>query len=387
VIDDHPAGRRVLATQMRSWGIDVDEAGGAKEALEHLRAAARDRPYALALVDQEMPGTSGLELAEIMRAEPRHRTVGLVLLTTGPADPRICAEAGFRATLPKPVRVSQLRKVLSNAIDPQAADPAGQEPAVPPRGLGTLLVVEDHPINQEVAAGLIAKLGYSFHLAGDGAEALAALENGSYDAVLMDCHMPEMDGFQATREIRRREAGGSHIPIIAMTAGALIEDREKCTTAGMDDYLVKPIKQGELESVLARWVPVRGAEESAQSDPGDGVLDPDQLAQLRQLSIGNGDPLAKLIALFVEQAGSEAKKLQEASDRNDRADLKIIAHRLKGGAATMGAARAATACETLEQAAAQGGPTGGAVEGVLAELERATTALRALAAGDSRSSG
>ena len=259
VIDDHPAGRRVLASQMRSWGIGVDEAGDAQEALQHLRAAdAEGRPYGLALVDQDIPVTGGLELAKIMRAEPGHRAVGLVLLTTGPADPQVGAGEGFPAILPKPVRVSQLRETLSSAMDRQAAEPAGHGLSAQAQvRLGTVLVVEDRPINQEVATGLITKLGYAFGLANDGVEALTALENGSYDAVLMDCHMPEMDGFQTTREIRRREAGRSHTPIIAMTAGALIEDREKCSAAGMDDYLVKPINEGELESVLARWVPVR----------------------------------------------------------------------------------------------------------------------------------
>lgn len=118
---------------------------------------------------------------------------------------------------------------------------------------GTLLIVEDQAINQQVARGIAAKLGYRADLAGNGIEAVAACERRSYDAVLMDCHMPEMDGFQAAAAIRRREGGRSHVPIIAVTAGALVEDREKCIAAGMDDYLAKPLTADQLSAVLCRW--------------------------------------------------------------------------------------------------------------------------------------
>jgi len=118
---------------------------------------------------------------------------------------------------------------------------------------GSLLVVEDNVINQEVAKGIAAKLGYSCDVAGDGIEALEALERRGYDAVLMDCHMPNMDGYQATEEVRRREAGRRHVPIIAMTAGALREDRARCIEAGMDDYLTKPVRLRQLEAMLNGW--------------------------------------------------------------------------------------------------------------------------------------
>jgi len=160
--------------------------------------------------------------------------------------------------------VRALAHVGSSNSSTVTSSPPGEDrtEAAPPRTralLGRVLIVEDHPVNQEVAIALVARLGYASDLAENGIEALAALEKESYDAVLMDCHMPEMDGFQATEEVRRREAGRIHTPIIAMTAGALIEDREKCMAAGMDDYLAKPIKNGELERALTRWIPVEQA--------------------------------------------------------------------------------------------------------------------------------
>ncbi len=192
----------------------------------------------------------------------------LLLLSSIPVEAEAAARAGFEARLTKPVRLSSLYDALVRAVAPSPTEAAG---AVVPsltaaRGSrGMLLVVEDNAINQEVAKGMAAKLGFGSDVAANGVEALEALERRSYDAVLMDCHMPEMDGFEATAEIRRREAGRRHVPIIAMTAGALAEDRERCLAAGMDDYLSKPVKGRALEAVLDRWL-------AATRDKGrDGV--------------------------------------------------------------------------------------------------------------------
>ena len=230
---------------------------------------AEARPYDLVLLDMAMPGVDGLELARIITSDELLAPVRMLLLSSEPVDADAATRAGFVARLTKPIRLSYLYDALVRAIAPAAmAEAVG--PAPPPAIVGwrgTLLIVEDHAINQQVAQGIAAKLGYRSDVAGDGIEALAALERRSYDAVLMDCHMPEMDGFEATVAIRRREAEGQrHVPIIAMTAGALAEDREKCIVCGMDDYLAKPVKAHQMEAVLKRWA--RGGDEPLQ-DQGD----------------------------------------------------------------------------------------------------------------------
>ena len=394
VVDDNQTNRLVLTSQLRAWDITADPAADGAEALERLRgAAARAENYDLALVDMAMPGMDGLDLAAVIRSDPELASVILLLLSSVSVEAEAVTQAGFVARLTKPVRLSNLYDALVRAVAPTAPEagkirsPSRTDPA---GSRGTVLIVEDHAINQEVAKGIVAKLGYGSDVAGNGIEALEALERRSYDAVLMDCHMPEMDGFEATAEIRRREAGGSHVPIIAMTAGALVEDREKCIAAGMDDYLSKPVKARELEAVLDRWLgrnePVPDPETvtgGPEGPAGVGVLDTVQFDGLRQLAAGSGDPafLARLVDQYVEHAGSRLAELQEAAARGDAGALRQAAHGLRGSSATMGAGRVASACAALEEAAARGETEGTAgVEQIAFELERATASLRREAA-------
>jgi two-component system sensor histidine kinase/response regulator len=199
----------------------------------------------------------GLELARRISATPHPISSGLVLLTSGPdvaqADARA---AGIAVCLTKPVQLSRLQATLQTLVagDPEhPTTPAG--PVHPDRG--RVLVVDDGEINQLVATGILEHLGYTVDVADDGIQALDALARASYDAVLMDVHMPRLDGYQATAEIRRREAAGPRTPIIAMTAGANEGDRERCLAAGMDDYVSKPVDREAVAAALNRWVPVR----------------------------------------------------------------------------------------------------------------------------------
>ena len=257
VVDDNQTNRFMLASQLLTWDLAADLAPDAPIALERLHhAAGAGRPYDVALVDMGMPDTDGLELARLIRAEPTLAGVRLLLLSSSNVSAEAAATAGFSACLTKPVRVSQLHDALVRTLAPSTAEPPARGDAAPPVGSRRrLLVVEDNAINQAVAKGMVARLGYDCDVAGNGIEALEALERQSYQAVLMDCQMPEMDGFEATAEIRRRQTAMSHVPIIAMTAGALVEDRERCLAAGMDDYLPKPIRVSELERVLNHWLP------------------------------------------------------------------------------------------------------------------------------------
>jgi CheY-like chemotaxis protein len=199
----------------------------------------------------------GLELARRISAAPHLTSTGLVLLTSGPdvgqADARA---AGIATSLTKPVQLSRLQAALQAVVAGDRQRPTTPSEPVQ-RGLGRVLVVEDAEINQLVATGILKHLGYTVDVADDGIHALDALARASYDAVFMDVQMPRMDGYQATSEIRRREAAGPRTPIIAMTASAIVGDRERCLAAGMDDYISKPITREAVANALNRWVPVR----------------------------------------------------------------------------------------------------------------------------------
>jgi PAS domain S-box-containing protein len=272
VVDDSQTTGLVLAAQLRPWGVTADVVPDPYAALVHLRDAAASRPYDLALVDMDMglAGVDGLELGRMVSADATLASLRLVLLSSVTVEAEAAARAGFSACLPRPVALSQLYDALLRAVTAPAQAAPGGGPAPPTAtapSKGRLLVVEDNAVNQVVAKGLVAKLGYGCDVAGNGIEALEALERQHYDAVFMDCQMPEMDGFEATAQIRRREAGTRSVPIIAMTAGALAEDRERCLAAGMDDYVSKPVTRRDLDRVLRQWLPAGGT--AAAGDPGE----------------------------------------------------------------------------------------------------------------------
>jgi PAS domain S-box-containing protein len=260
IVDDNQTNRLVLGAQLLAWDLTADLVPDAYAALDLIqRAAEEGRPYDIALVDMAMPGRDGMDLARIVKADPTLRSVRLLLLTSVSVGADEAARAGFSVCLTKPARLSQLYEALVRALAPPAQPaPLRAPPPAPttsPDTKGRLLIVEDNAINQAVARAMVGKLGYSCDVAGNGIEALAAADRRHYDLVLMDCQMPEMDGFEATAELRRREAGRSPVPIIAMTAGAMVEDRDRCLAAGMDDYLAKPVKGVELERMLTQWLP------------------------------------------------------------------------------------------------------------------------------------
>jgi CheY-like chemotaxis protein/HPt (histidine-containing phosphotransfer) domain-containing protein len=226
--------------------------------------------------------------------------------------------------------------------------------------LGRVLVVEDNPMNQLVAQGIVTTLGYSVDIVDNGAEALRAILHTSYAAVLMDCHMPVLDGFEATREIRRREGSGGRIPVIAMTAGAMAEDRERCTAAGMDHFVSKPVTLAAVGSALAQWtrtsvndtsVPLRAAATEPDRPVGDDepALDLNRITQLRQLgSMGGTDLLGRVVELFARDGLIGLAAIREAATLQSVAGLREALHKLKGTAANIGANRVAALCRQLE---------------------------------------
>jgi CheY-like chemotaxis protein/HPt (histidine-containing phosphotransfer) domain-containing protein len=224
-----------------------------------------------------------------------------------------------------------------------------------------VLVVEDSPINQQVAVGTLELLGFRADVVGNGLEALEALEPGAYRAVLMDCQMPVMDGYRAAAEIRRREAGRSRIPIIAMTANAMSGTREQCLAAGMDDYIAKPVRLDELERVLARWLASSGALAPHRDGAGDEpptpgdvlpVLDPAAIRALGRLRRPDQpDLVVELIDKLLQSTPLQLASLEQSAGSGDVATLRRTAHTIKGDAKYWGAGQVVAASEALERAA------------------------------------
>ncbi|SDE28247.1 response regulator [Nocardioides lianchengensis] len=259
LVDDNETNRLVLHEQTSAWGLRPSVAADGPTALAMMREAAElGEPFQLAVLDMVMPGMNGLEVAQaVTRGRPPRPA--LVLLTSGPEiSTGEATAAGIAARLTKPVHLARLRESLVQALGSRGAElPVAGRPVVPHEERphrGHVLIVEDSEINQLVATGILEHLGFSTELADDGRSALALLEHTSYDVVLMDCQMPDIDGYEATRELRRREAGGRRTPVIALTAGAVEGERERCLAAGMDDYLAKPIDPADVDAVLTRWL-------------------------------------------------------------------------------------------------------------------------------------
>jgi two-component system sensor histidine kinase/response regulator len=227
-----------------------------------------------------------------------------------------------------------------------------------------VLLVEDNLVNQALTEAILAKLGYGTEVAGNGRAAVEAVALGNFGAVLMDCQLPVMDGYEAAAEIRRREGSGRHTPIIAMTAAALPGDRERCLAAGMDDYIAKPVLVADVQAVLSRWLggeittrTVSGSADWAAS-AGD-VLDPGRLVELGQLdSTGDGSEfLRMLVDCFLTRAPADLARLGAAVERGDATAIYHVAHRVKGAAATLGSPGMVKVCQELEAVAMAGALT------------------------------
>jgi CheY-like chemotaxis protein/nitrogen-specific signal transduction histidine kinase len=265
VIDDQAVARAALREQLQAWGVVVDEAATGPSALEQLgKAAASGALPDAVLLDMQMPGMDGLRLARSITADARLAGISLVMLS--PVGQRGLAaaalEAGAPMCLSKPVRPTRLLNALVEmfatperaALTVLAPAPVALSPADAPQRPLRILVAEDNRVNQQVVARMLGKAGHRADIVVDGRKAVTALGETAYDLVLMDCLMPEMDGFEAARAIRAAEGGtGRHIPIIALTASAMAEDRKRCLAAGMDDYLTKPLTKQALIEAVERW--------------------------------------------------------------------------------------------------------------------------------------
>jgi PAS domain S-box-containing protein len=374
IVDDNATSAECLHAQFDAWNIPSVCAANGADALEKLRASAvQGDGFTTAIIDLGMPGMDGLALARAISADEKLSAVHLILLTArgvrlSEAEWRT---AGITQCCAKPVRQSALFDCLANAAERGAVPSRAGALAdtAPSYGARLVLVVEDNPVNQKVALGQLRKLGYAADAVGNGFEALEALDRVPYDIVLMDCQMPEMDGYEASAAIRQREGAGQHTWIVAMTANAMREDRELCLAAGMDDYVSKPVRTADLAAVLER-APLPAAQSVA--------VDRRAIFELREL-LGDDDEdhFQRLVALFREDAPQTLAELDAAAARGDGRSITRLAHTVKGSAAYFGARPFQELCGKMELAGKAGNLD--AIPGLLAatehELQRVFAAL------------
>jgi signal transduction histidine kinase/CheY-like chemotaxis protein len=349
VVDDNATNREILQHRLLAWGARPGVASDGPAALRELeRAAETGAPYAVAILDVHMPGMDGLALAREIRARARLPQPRIALLTSlASEDEAALRAAGVELQLSKPVRIADLRRAFAQLTGREPFDHGALvRPAAARAPLaGLVLLVEDNPVNQEVASEMIRSLGCDVHLAEDGLQALEILSHARYDAVLMDCQMPRLDGFEATRALRAREAAGERTPVVALTANVLEGDREACLAAGMDDYLAKPFDRDALRGVLRRWLPQPGGAPHAASAP----LDPAALDAIRSLNPARGDALvAKVVSAYLASAPTALAELRACAEAGDADGLSFQAHALKSSSGHVGARRMVELARSLE---------------------------------------
>ena len=328
-----------ILTQLTKWKIDVTSADNRVDAIAKLRDSSR---FDVVIVDSALSEDDVRSVTQMIFSE----TSSAVILLTSIGARGEFEEQSY--VLSKPVRRAQLFAQLSFAFEPDretskrstsVAVAARQVRRQPHR----LLLVEDNRTNQKIMVMNLAQLGFDTETVTNGREAVDALQRAKFDLVFMDCHMPEMDGYEATTTIRRQEKLGHHTPIIAMTASALPEDRARCITVGMDDYLSKPLNRDDLRIVLERWLNVRPG-----LSPEDSPVAHDALEKLRQLGGSNQSFLSELIDVFRSESLERLKQMKEAAATSDLAKLHDIAHTHRGACINFGAQRMAELCTKME---------------------------------------
>lgn len=375
VVDDNETNRRIFEYYLHDWGAIYDAVQSGPEALDLMhQRLEQGRPFDVALLDMHMPEMDGIQLAHQIKADPKLTNTRLVMagsvMRETAEEPKL-----FSACLMKPLRQRQLHDALTRAgagYQQAPSPPLPREPqgTVSAGTRGHILVAEDNPVNIQVVVRLLQQRGYHVEVVNDGAAAVEATRRLQPGLILMDCQMPDVDGYEATREIRRWEAQtGGHVPIVALTAHALPQDEERALAAGMDAYLSKPLRPVALDSVLARWFP--------EAPPSASPVDADALSALRNL--GGDDPtfLPDLIGLYLTDSPRRLQRLQTAAVDGDLEMVREVAHALKGSSRYVGAKALAELCGQVEEGA-RGGTVlaAGLVEEVIAEYRRVEAALQ-----------
>jgi signal transduction histidine kinase/CheY-like chemotaxis protein/HPt (histidine-containing phosphotransfer) domain-containing protein len=381
VVDDDETNRKVLAEKLKRWELECVCVSSAEGALRAMRTA--HRPFDVALLDHQMPDCDGAELGRRINADPNLKTTRLVLLTSSgqASDREQFAQLGFAGFLIKPVTRSDLVETLSVVL---ACDSSVwhtlTHPIVTPKllkerrgsGVRRILVAEDDAINSKVAIGLLKRMGYEAHAVENGRQAVEAWSTGRYHLILMDCQMPDMDGYAAAREIRRREPPGRHIPIVALTAKAMAGAEAECKAAGMDAYIAKPFDRDHLEACLDVYLAKDAVASSGttgqvkalnQSDTDATANQPQTSAKpaapvdleaLGTLTAGDAEFQQDLIRTYIEGGEASLDAIDEALSRGDVESVARIAHKLKANSGYLKAADASVAAAELDAAATAG---------------------------------
>jgi CheY-like chemotaxis protein len=354
VVDDNATNLKILQLQlanlqMRSSGVD-----SAAEAIELLRRESSGTdPFRLAIIDMQMPGMDGLSLARMIKSEAAISGTRLIILSSlGDhfSDGELAA-AGVEGHLVKPIKQGRLHEALGTLFNRQALQETSVPQPPPPPGPALplrILLAEDNPVNQKVALLQLKNLGYEADVATDGAQALGMLERQAYDVILMDCQMPVMDGFAATREIRRSYP--HPVRIIAMTANAMQGDRERCLEAGMDAFLSKPIRGADLGRALQECKPLSPPPAPAQPpDLPDPSVEPVDLERLLEITGHDAEMYRQIVRDYLEQAEEILSEMILAIEARSAPDIRELAHKLCGSSASCGMQAIVPPLRRLEQ--------------------------------------
>jgi len=354
IVDDNQTNRRILREMLAAEGIKVDEVATAAEGLEALRRVR----YDLAILDVQMPDMDGFQLATAVRGDKKIKRTNLLMLTSAGqrGDGERCRELGIRGYLTKPISRSDLLEALGTVLagSPEEAgtpEVVTRHTIAESRATLRVLLAEDNPVNQQVAVAMLVKRGHEVHVSSNGREALQAVQERDYDAVLMDIQMPEMDGFEATHAIRALPKGRD-LPIIGLTAHALSGERERCLSHGMTDYLAKPFKAHELFALVEGTAEPKAAA-TPSPEPAAPPVDLEGFrATLREA--GAEQALYSIVDTFVRQAPDRLAALAAAAAAGSGADMAKAAHVFRGAAATIGARELAELLERVETTARAG---------------------------------
>jgi signal transduction histidine kinase/DNA-binding response OmpR family regulator len=382
VVDDNATNRRILEDILTNWGMRPTLVDGGIAALHAMeRSKADGKPFGLALLDFQMPDMDGFQVAARIqeRVELGATTIMMLSSVGQRGDAARCKELGVAAYLTKPVRQSVLLDaILAVLTNPgRRGEPAAlvtrhsvRESQRPMR----ILLAEDNAVNQLVALRILEERGHTVVVAVDGREAVAAVEREAFDVILMDVQMPELDGLEATALIRKAEAGtGRHVPIVALTAHAMREDRERCLNAGMDEYLAKPFKAGDLFDTIERLLPVPPSPTIATPQPPDTPAMIYDRSELLARVDADVELRNELLALFLADCPRFVTEIGRSVEQRCASDLSKAAHTFKGALSAVAANRAAAAADRLDRLA-RGGDLSG-VDQAHAELQDELSAL------------
>ncbi len=395
IVDDNKTNREILIVQLKAWGLIVEEASdGPMALLQAQRAYEAKNPFAAAIIDIEMPGMDGFELARKMKSQESLKQISLMLMTSGPmrGEAKKADEVGISAYLPKPVGYSDLFDCLALLFGQNPSKLEAESSLITKdttremfKSSARILLVEDNETNQQVAIGILEILGFSADVVSHGHEAIRSLIEKEYDLVLMDIQMPEMDGYETTRIIRNHHSAvkNHRIPIIAMTANALDGDRQKCLEVGMNDYIAKPMALNHFENCLKKWLPLR----SQEALPSEEGLSP--LAKAQEITTdltvfdsqtflyrlrGSQSIAHRIIDVFLKDAPIRIKDLQTQLVSGIIKNVEITAHTIKGSASNLSGEQLRVVAEKMERLAHAGDLAG--VGALMPELKVAFARLQ-----------